>query len=176
VRINEAIKAEQLRVIGPDGSQVGVLSRADALLEAEKHGLDLVEISPNTTPPVARIVDWGKYNYQKIKEQQRSRRNAKNVDIKQINMSLRIGQHDLAIKCRKIRDFLSQGHKVKIMLVFRGREMAHVELGNVLLGRVLEELGDAATVDQSPQMAGKSLSILVRSNTSAKDKVKDKDA
>lgn len=163
IRINEAIRASELRVIGPDGSQLGIMSRNDALLEAERHGLDLVEISPNASPPVVKIVDWGKYQYQKMKEQQRNRKNAKVSEVKQMRLGLKIGANDLDIKLRKIRGFLEDGHKVKIMVFFRGREMAHQELGYVLLEKISGLLADVAVVDQKPQMAGRNLSILVRS-------------
>lgn len=139
------------------------MSRADALLEADRQELDLVEISPNASPPVAKIVDWGKYQYQKMKEQQRSRKNAKTSEVKQMRLGLKIGAHDLEIKLKKIRNFLSDGHKVKIMVFFRGREMAHQELGYKLIEEISEQLSDTAIVDQKPQMAGRNLGILVRS-------------
>lgn len=151
-------------MIGPDGNQIGILTRAEALLEAERHELDLVEISPSANPPVARIVDWGKYNYQKTKEMQRNRKNAKTSEVKQMRLGLKIGANDLEIKLRKIRSFLEQGHKVKIMVFFRGREMAHQELGYHLLDRITQSLSEVAVVDQTPQLAGKNLSIVVRSN------------
>lgn len=147
-----------------------MLSRADALSEARRYELDLVEISPNANPPVVRIVDWGKYNYQKTKELQRSRKNAKIGEIKQMRLGLKIGTNDLDIKLRKISGFLKNGHKVKILVFFRGREMAHTELGYELLERIIQKLSDVAVLDQNPQMAGKNLSIVVRSNTNAKAK------
>lgn len=148
-----------------------MLSRIDALSEARRYDLDLVEISPNANPPVVRIVDWGKYNYQKTKEQQRNRKNAKISEIKQMRLGLKIGANDLDIKLRKIAGFLNDGHKVKILIFFRGREMAHTELGYKLLERIIQKLSDVAVVDQKAQMAGKNLSIVVRSNiTNAKAK------
>jgi translation initiation factor IF-3 len=170
LRINEAIRAQQLRVIGPDGTQIGILTREQALLEAERYELDLVEISPTAAPPVARIVDWGKFSYQKMKEQQRNRKHTKVSEIKQMRLGLKIGAHDLDIKCRKIRGFLEEGHKVKITILFRGREMAHQELGYTLLDQITQLLGEGAIIDQKPQLAGKTLGILVRSNTNAKIK------
>lgn len=138
------------------------MSRADALSEADKAGLDLVEISPQASPPVAKIVDWGKYQYQKMKEQQRNRKNAKVTDIKQMRLGLKIGQHDLEIKLKKIAGFLEEGHKVKIMIFFRGREMAHQDLGFVLMNKIIELLGEDVVVEQKPQLAGRNLSITVR--------------
>ena len=168
MRINGAITAPELRVIGPDGTQIGVLTRAEALLEAERAELDLVEVSPDAHPPVARIVNWGKYLYQKTKEQQRNRKNTKIIEIKQIRMGLKIGAHDLDIKLRKIREFLEEGHRVKIMAFYRGREMAHPELGYELLNKIVEKLQDTVVVEQKPVMAGKNLAIVVRSTVNAK--------
>lgn len=150
-------------MIGPDGEQLGVLPRNIALSEAEKAGLDLVEISPNASPPVAKIVGWSKYQYQKMKEQQRARKNAKVSDVKQMRLGIKIGQNDLDIKLRKIREFLSEGDKVKIMVVFRGREMAHQELGHDLMKRILELMSEYAIVEGTPTMAGRNLSVSVRS-------------
>ncbi len=163
MHINGAIRASELRVIGENGEQLGVLSRADALKAAEAAGVDLVEISPNANPPVVRIVDWGKYQYQKMKEQQRNRRSNKATELKQMRFGLKIGANDLAIKLRKIRSFLADGHKVKILVFFRGREMAHKELGYELIERVIAELGEDVVLEQKPVMAGRNLSIVVRS-------------
>lgn len=163
-------------MIDEDGNQVGILSRSEALLRAEQADLDLVEISPMASPPVARIVDWGKYKYQKMKEQQKSRRNAKASELKQIRLGLKIGTNDLDIKLRKVREFLEEGHKVKIGAFFRGREMAHQELGYALLDKVVQKLDDIAVVDQKPQLAGKNLTIVVRSNNNAKTKIPSRDS
>lgn len=176
VRINEAIRASELRVIGPDGEQIGVLSRSEALSEAERHELDLVEISPSASPPVARIVDWGKYNYQKTKEQQKNRKRTKTVEMKQMRLGLKIGANDLNIKLRKIRGFLEEGSKVKVSVFFRGREMAHQNLGYDLIDRIIQQLADIGAVDQTPQLAGRNLSIVVRSNGDAKIKDTSRDS
>ena len=122
-----------------------------------------MEISPSANPPVAKIIDWGKYQYQKMKEQQKNRKKAKASELKQMRLGLKIGQHDLEIKLRKIRKFLASGDKVKIMVFFRGREMAHKELGFELINRIITMLGDDAVVEQKPQMAGRNLSMTVRS-------------
>ncbi|HWZ65902.1 MAG TPA: translation initiation factor IF-3 [Patescibacteria group bacterium] len=164
VRVNEAIRASELRVIGADGEQIGIITRAEALAQAELDGLDLVEVSPNASPPVARIIDWGKYNYQRTKELQRSRKNTKATELKQMRLGLKIGSNDLDIKLRKIRGFLEENHKVKIVIFFRGREMAHQDLGYVLMNKIIQMLEEVSVVDQSPQLAGKNLSIVIRSN------------
>ena len=152
-----------MRVIGTDGEQLGILPLAEARRLADEAGVDLVEISPSANPPVAKIIDWGKYQYQKMKEQQKNRKKAKASELKQMRLGLKIGQHDLVIKLRKIRKFLASGDKVKIMVFFRGREMAHKELGFELINRIITMLEDDAVVEQKPQMAGRNLSMTVRS-------------
>jgi translation initiation factor IF-3 len=137
-----------------------VLSREAALAAAEQAGLDLVEVSPNADPPVARIVDWGKYNYQKTKQAQKSRQ--KILDLKQMRVGLKIGDHDLDVKLRKVNGFLDSGHKVKITVIYRGRELAHKELGFKLADRITELLGEGIVVDQAPVFAGRQLSFVVR--------------
>ena len=146
------------------------MPRREALDKARDAGLDLVEISPTATPPVAKIVDWGKYQYQKMKEQQRNKKNAHSSEMKQMRLGLKIGQNDLNIKLRKIRKFLLDGDKVKIQIIFRGREMAHPEVGQALLGRILDQLSDVAVADNKPTMAGRNLNVIIRSNPNAKAK------
>ena len=159
-----------MRVVDESGAQLGIMSRKEALDKARTAGLDLVEISPTATPPVAKIVDWGKYQYQKMKEQQRNKKNARSSEIKQMRLGLKIGQNDLNIKLRKIRKFLLDGDKVKIQIIFRGREMAHPEVGQELLGRILDQLSDVAIADNKPMMAGRNLNVIIRSNPNAKAK------
>ena len=150
-------------MIGTDGEQLGIMTRSEALKVAEEAGVDLVEISPNADPPVAKVVDWGKFQYQKMKEQQKNRRSNKASELKQMRFGLKIGTNDLEIKLRKIREFLTEGHKVKILIFFRGREMAHKELGYVLIDRVMSLLEEDAILEQKPLMAGRTLSIVIRS-------------
>lgn len=139
------------------------MSRNDALRAAEDAGLDLVEISPQASPPVAKIIDWGKYQYQKMKEQQRNRKNAKVSELKQIRLGMKIGQHDLDIKLKKVKSFLEDGDKVRIQLMYRGRENAHQELGFELMNRIIAALGEDVVVEQKPQINGRNLSMIVRS-------------
>ena len=139
------------------------MSRSEALKIAENAGVDLIEISPNADPPVAKVVDWGKYQYQKIKEKHKNKQHTKTVELKQMRMGLKIGANDLEIKLRKIREFLHAGHKVKILVFFRGREMAHQELGYEMIDRIVSKLDEDAILEQKPQMAGRNLSIVVRS-------------
>jgi translation initiation factor IF-3 len=146
------------------------MARIEALRAAEAAGLDLVEISPEASPPVVKIVDWGKYNYQRTKQLQKNKRNAKNLEVKQMRFGLKISDHDLGVKLRKITDFLEEGHKVKIAIVYRGRENAHRELGFKLADRVIEMLEPISSVDQPPQLNGKQLIFTVRSSQNAQAK------
>lgn len=130
---------------------------------SEAAGLDLVEISPNASPPVAKVVDWGKFQYQKIKEQQKSRRNAKTVELKQMRLGLKIGANDLSIKLKKINEFLQDGNKVRIQIFFKGREMAHQELGFEMMNKIIDMLPEGVIIEQKPQLAGRNLSIVIRS-------------
>jgi translation initiation factor IF-3 len=139
------------------------MSRTDALKAAEEAGLDLVEISPSATPPVAKIIDWGKFQYQKMKELQRNKKRAKVSELKQIRLGMKIGQHDLDIKLRKIRQFLEDGDKVRVQIFYRGRENAHQELGFELMNRIIEALGEDVVVEQKPQINGRNLGMIVRS-------------
>ena len=138
------------------------MSSRDAQLKARDAGLDLVEISPNANPPVVKIIDWGKYQYQKMKEQARAKKNAKSSELKQIRLGLKIGENDLNIKVRKTLELLEDGDRVKIMIVFRGREMAHKEIGTELMNRIIEKLGDQVVVDGKAQMSGRNLTFMVR--------------
>lgn len=131
---------------------------------AEERGLDLVEISPNADPPVCKVVDWGKYNYQQTKQRQKNRKSAKSLDMKQMRFGLKIGQHDLDIKMNKVAKFLEAGHKVKITVFYRGREQAHKELGFKLAERVIADFGDTIVVDQPPQLAGRQLNFVARAS------------
>ena len=138
------------------------MSSRDAQLMARDAGLDLVEISPNANPPVVKIIDWGKYQYQKMKEQSRAKKNAKSSELKQIRLGLKIGENDLNIKVRKTLELLEGGDRVKIMIVFRGREMAHKEIGTDLMNKIIEKLGPDVIVDGKSQMSGRNLSFMVR--------------
>jgi translation initiation factor IF-3 len=171
-RINEAIRADFLRVIDEAGNQLGVISRSEALARAAQAELDLIEVAPDANPPVAKIVDWGKYNYQRTKQMQKNRRNAKVSELKQMRFGLKISDHDIAVKLRKVTEFLDEGNKVRLTAVYRGRELAHRDTGYKLLDRLMNELGEHVVSDQPPQFAGKQLSMVVRS-TQQHAKVKD---
>jgi translation initiation factor IF-3 len=140
------------------------MSRQAALQAARDAELDLVEISPGANPPVVKIIDWGKYNYQKTKQLQKSRKNAKAGDLKQMRFGLKISEHDIAVKLKKVVSFLEDGDKVRISVIFRGRELAHKEIGFALMDKIINKIGDIAVVDQAPQFAGRQISAVVRSN------------
>ncbi|HSD55919.1 MAG TPA: translation initiation factor IF-3 [Candidatus Saccharimonadales bacterium] len=168
--MNQDIRAPQLRVVDQDGKQLGILSRSEALRAAEEQGLDLVEISPDANPPVVKIIDWGKYNYQRTKQLQKNKRSAKAFEVKQMRFGLKISEHDLEVKMKKVTGFLEAGHKVKLTIFYRGRELAHKELGFKLADKVISDFGDAIVVDQTPQFAGKQLNFVIRSShAKAKD-------
>lgn len=158
--MNEFIRAPQLRVIDQNGKQIGILSRTEALNLAHEQGLDLVEISPEAKPPVAKIIDWGKYNYQKTKQSQKNKK--RTLEIKQMRIGLKIGDHDLGVKLGKVSHFLELGHKVKVTIFYRGRELAHKDLGFQLAEKVIGRLGDQAIVEQTPELYGKQLNFVIR--------------
>jgi translation initiation factor IF-3 len=158
------IRAPHLRLINDDGDQLGVLSREEALQAARDAGLDLVEVSPKANPPVAKIVDWGKFNYQRTKQLQKNKRNTKVADLKQMRLGMKISDHDLEVKLSKVEKFLDAGHKVKITIFYRGRENAHKDLGFKLAEKVIERFGEKITVDQKPQIAGRQLNFVIRSS------------
>ena len=140
------------------------MSSREAQLLAKEAGVDLVEIAANANPPVVKIIDWGKFQYQKMKEEAKNRKKAreKQSELKQMKIGLKISDNDLNIKIRKIRGFLEDGDHVKILIVFRGREMAHKEIGENLLNRILDELKDDAIVDGKSQFNGRNLSVGIR--------------
>ena len=163
-RLNGEIRYPEVRVIGPSGEQLGIMSSREAQLLAKEQGVDLVEIAANANPPVVKIIDWGKYQYQKMKEEAKNRKKAreKQSELKQMKIGLKISENDLNIKVRKMRGFLDDGDRVKVMIIFRGREMAHKEIGQELLNKVLSLLGEDAIAEGKAQFSGRNLSVQVR--------------
>lgn len=146
------------------------MSRTEALQTARDADLDLVEISPDAKPPVAKVIDWGKYNYQRTKQAKRNQKSAKSLDVKQIRMGLKISDHDLEVKAKKTREFLEAGHKVKYVLRYRGRELAHKDIGFKLAEKIIESFNEEAVIDQAPVFAGRQLSFVIRRIQNAKAK------
>ncbi len=161
VRRNEEIDASEVRVINSSGEQVGVMPLSDAVGLAKDEGLDLVEVSPNAEPPVCRIMDFGKYQFEQSKKAQQSRRKQKQVHVKEIKFRPGTDEGDYQIKLRKLVQFLENGDKTKVTLRFRGREMAHKELGANLLKRVRGDLEEYGTVEQMPQMEGRQMVMVM---------------
>ena len=155
-------------MIDEEGNQLGVMTKSEALAAAEAAELDLVEISPQADPPVAKIIDWGKYNYQRTKQLQKNKRNAKALEVKQMRVGLKISDHDLGVKAKKVREFLEEGHKVKYTLKFKGRELAHREVGFTLAQKIIDTFGETIVVDQQPIFAGKQLTFVIRRSQNAK--------
>lgn len=154
-RRNEEIVAPKLRVIDAEGEQLGIMRRADALAKATEFGLDLVEVAPNADPPVVRIMDFGKHLFEKRKSQQAAKKKQKQTQVKEIKFRPGTEKGDYDTKLRKLREFLEEGDKIKITLRFRGREMAHQELGLELLDQVKTDLQELADVEQAPEMMGR---------------------
>ena len=160
-KINDAIRAREIRLIEADGQNVGVVTRQDALDRAVAAGMDLVEISPDAEPPVCKILDFGKFKYQEQKKAAEARKKQKIVEIKEIKLRPNIDDHDYDVKLRSIRRFFEEGDKVKVTLRFRGREMAHLELGMQLLKRVEAELAPISKVEYSPKLEGRQMIMVL---------------
>jgi len=163
LRINESITSKEVRVISLDGKSIGVFPLQEALKIAEEEGYDLVEVSPNASPPVCRIMDYGRFKYQQSKKlHQAKRKHAhKLTHIKEIKIRPQTEEHDFQFKIRHIKKFLNQGDKTKVSLIFRGREVTHPELGQEILDRIVEEIKDIGVVEQSPKFEGKNMIMLL---------------
>jgi len=160
-RVNKAIRAPQVRLIAEDGEQLGIMSSRDALATAEERGLDLVEVAPQANPPVCRIMDYGKYLYQQKKRAHEARRHQKTIQVKEVKFRPKIDEHDYNFKKNHIIRFLEEGNHVKVVIMFRGREIVHRERGRMILDRIVEELGDMARVDRNPQMEGRTMMMIL---------------
>lgn len=159
--INEEIRDREIRVIDADGNQLGIMSLRDALRIAAEGNLDLVKIAPQAKPPVCRIMDYGKFRFEQAKKEKEARKNQRVVEIKEIRMSLNIDTHDLDTKVGHATGFLKDGDKVKVTVRFRGREMAHTELGGTLLRRFAEACADFSSLERMPKLEGRSMSVFL---------------
>src|SRR5881296_2878988 len=160
-RVNERIRVPQVRVIGDDGQQVGVLPVREALALAQSKGPDLVEVSPTARPPVCRIMDYGKFKYEQNLRARKAKKKQHHTHLKEIKMRPKIDDHDYGFKMRHAREFLGERDKVKFTITFRGREMAHTEIGHELMKRILLELADVAIVESPPRQEGRSITSVV---------------
>ena len=161
MRINEEIRAREVRVIGSDGEQLGIMSGREAQQFAYEKHLDLVEIAPTAKPPVCRIMDYGKYRYEQQKREKESRKKQKTFDIKEVKLRPGIEEHDFNVKFKNAVRFLEDGDKVKVTIMFRGRELSHPELGEVLLNKMAAQLKEMAVVERQPKLEGKNMIMIV---------------
>ena len=161
MRVNRQIRARTVRVIGPEGDQLGVVSIMEALKMAEEQGLDLVEVVPNSTPPVCKIIDYGKFRYDQSKREKESKRAQHQIKVKEVKVKPNIDEHDFQTKLRRARQFAEKGYKVKVTCMFRGRQMAHPDVGMAVVKRMCDELSDVVQPESPPKMLGRSLTTVL---------------
>jgi len=170
VRANERIRSPQIRLIGPAGEQFGIVTPQEGLLKAQEAGLDLVEVAAATTPPVCRIMDLGKYLYTLGKKEKESRKKQKVIDIKEVKMTTKIGDHDYQTKLRNARGFIERGDKVKLTVFFRGREIVYVDKGRALVDRFVQDLSDIAMIERNDGLEGKAIQVYLTKTAPVKKK------
>ncbi len=171
LRVNERIIAKEVRLVGEKGEQLGIMPLIQARETARKHNLDLVEVSPTSAPPVCRLLDYGKFKYEQQKKEQQAKKSQKVSLLREIRLRPKIGVHDFDAKARKAKKLLGEGDKVKVTLMFRGREITHPDLGWKILQRMAETLNDVASLERQPVMEGRRMDIIL-APVSAKPKVK----
>ncbi|OPL14346.1 MAG: translation initiation factor IF-3 [delta proteobacterium MLS_D] len=160
-RINSEITADEVRIIGGDGEQLGIMKLADALARAESEGYDLVEVAPNASPPVCRIMNYGKFKYQQSKKIHLARKSQTTVQLKEVRLRPKTEAHDLEVKMKNMRRFLEQSNKVKVTVLFRGREIVYADLARATLRRIAEQLSDLGVIDQEPRLEGRRMVMIV---------------
>ncbi|WP_456342726.1 translation initiation factor IF-3 [Thermovibrio sp.] len=160
-RINERIRAREVLVIDEDGTKLGVMPTYKALEIAREKGLDLVEVSPNARPPVCRIMDFGKYKYQMQKKMHEAKKKQKTVEVKTVKVRPRTDEHDMQVRIKQVRKFLEKGNKVKAVVMFRGREQAHVEIGEAQLMKIYEAVQDIAEMERKPKKEGRDMIMIL---------------
>ena len=165
LRVNEMIRVREVRLIDDEGNQMGIVATQEALKMAKDKDLDLVEVSPNANPPVCKILDYGKYKFEQEKKLRDSKKNQKQLKLKEIRMQPKIGSGDLDFKSKHVQEFLNEGNKVKVTIRFRGRELAHTELGYDVLKEVLKRLDDEYVVEKQPAMEGRFMSMTLSPKT-----------
>jgi translation initiation factor IF-3 len=176
IRVNKAIRVPEVRVVNEDGQQLGVMPTDAARDIAERVGLDLVEIAPNGQPPVVKIMDYGRYKYELKKKAASARKTQHQSQVKEVKFRPQISDHDLDFKLRNARKFLFEGDKVKCTVMFRGREIVHTHVGRQLLARVSDLLSEIASIEQNPQLEGRSMALILAPNRGAIDKIKAAEA
>ncbi|MDQ1300648.1 MAG: translation initiation factor [Chloroflexota bacterium] len=160
-RVNEMIRVREVRVIDEEGQQLGILPTYEAIRLAQEHGVDLVEVAPNAVPPVCRLLDFGKFQYERQKKEREARRAQKVIEVKEIRLRPRTGEHDLDTKVRQSLTFLEEGAKVRVAVRFRGREITHPEIAREQLAEFAEKVGEAAIIEQPPAMEGPNLFMML---------------
>ncbi len=175
-RINDKIRAKELRLVAPDGSQIGIKNRDEALWLADQLGLDLVEVAPDAKPPVARLMDYGKHKYEQSLREREARKKQTRTVIKEVKFRPKIDDHDFAVKRRRIEMFLDEGDKVKVTMMFRGREVTHPELGRALLERLAREVEDYGEVELTPKLEGRNMTMLLIPNRKRRSRAKRQQA
>ena len=160
-RVNKRIRAKEVRLIGHDGKQLGILSLEQALAEAKGVDMDLVEVAPDAKPPVCRIMDYGKYKYQLKKKQQESKKRQAQVQLKEIKISPRTEEHDFQFKLRHIRKFLTQKNKAKVSMLFRGRQIVYVDSGKTVMKKIADATGDIGVVEREPYLEGRNMVMIL---------------
>jgi len=161
VRVNQRIRAAKLRVISPEGEQLGILDLAEALAKSEEFGLDLVEVAPNVDPPVCKIMDYGKFRYEESKKDHERKKKQATVVLKEIKLRPKTEEHDLDYKVKRLKRFIADNCKVKVTVMFRGREITHPEQARLLLDRVLDLVGDEVQVEQSAKFEGRNMTLVL---------------
>lgn len=161
MRINREIRADKLRVITEAGEQLGILTLREALAKAEEMGLDLVEIAPTAKPPVAKIIDYGKFRYHQAKKEKEGKKAQVQIKVKEIKLKPNIDTHDFQTKVKHARDFLAKGNKVRVTIVFRGREMLHIDLGHKVVEQFCHELADMSVMESPPKLMGRAMSTVL---------------
>ena len=159
LRINQRIRVKEVRLIGPEGEQMGIVNTQDALLKAESSGLDLVEVAGQSSPPVCRIMDYSKYKYEQEKKEKEARKHQKTVHLKEIKMKPNIEEHDYQVKLHHMKRFLERGDKAKLTMTFRGREMSHMSIGKKIMDRIVTDLSEVGEVEKGPMMEGRNIMI-----------------
>ena len=161
LRINDEIRIREVRVTGANGEQLGIMQTRDALKLAEDQHLDLVEVAPKARPPVCKIMDFGKYRYEQQKRDKEARKKQKVITIKEVKLRPNIEQHDFEVKLKNAQRFIEEGNKVKVTVMFRGRELSHPELGTVILNKMSEALGDTVSMERSAKLEGKNMTMIL---------------
>lgn len=169
-QINEEIRDKEVRLVSADGEQLGILSAREALEKAEEAGMDLVKISPNAVPPVCKLMDYGKFKFEQTKREKEAKKNQHVVEVKEVRMSPSIDVNDFNVKLRNAQKFLGEGNRVKVTVRFRGREMAHTDIGRDLLVKFAEDCAEVAALDKEPKLEGRHMSIFLSPKTAKETK------